>query len=159
MDDVVLPADLVEFVESGVSVLVGTRDAQLRPQATRAFGATVHEGRKGITIYLLESVSRVTLADLRDNAQVAVTFSRPIDHRSIQLKGRVIDIRPTTDAEQLIQERYLSAWVEHLFVVGLPRAIGRRMQLFPSYAVRIALHGLFHQTPGPDAGRRMDERA
>jgi hypothetical protein len=159
MTDVVLPADLVEFVESGVSVLVGTRDSQLRPQATRAFGATVHEGRKGITIYLLESVSRVTLADLRDNGEVAVTFSRPIDHRSIQLKGRVIDIEPTTEAEQRVQERYLAAWVEHLFVVGLPRGIGRRMQLRPSFAVRIALHALFHQTPGPDAGRRMDERA
>jgi general stress protein 26 len=156
--DVVLPADLVEFVESGVSVLVGTRDAQLRPHAMRAFGATVHPDRKGITIYLCESVSARTLADMRDNGQVAVTFSRPIDHRSIQLKGRVTAIAPTTEAERLIQERYLSGWVEQVYVVGLPRAIGRRMQLFPSCAVKIALHGLFHQTPGPDAGRRMDER-
>jgi hypothetical protein len=157
--DVVLPADLVEFAESGVSVLVGTRDAALRPYATRAFGASVHEGRKGITVYLSETVSQRTLADLRDNPEIAVTFSRPIDHRSIQVKGRVLDIAATTPAQREIQERYLSAWVEQVFVVGLPRAIGRRMQLFPSYAVRIALRELFHQTPGPDAGRRMQEPA
>jgi hypothetical protein len=32
---VTLPAELVDFVESGVSVLVGTRDARLRPEAVR----------------------------------------------------------------------------------------------------------------------------
>jgi hypothetical protein len=155
----VLPADLVEFVESGVSVLVGTRDAQLRPHAMRGFGVTCDPDRKGIALYLAEAVSQAVLADLRDNAQVAVTFSRPIDHRSLQLKGTVLEIRPITSGERLIQERYLAAWVEQVYQVGLPRALGRRMQIFPSFAVQIALQEIYQQTPGPGAGRRLEESA
>ena len=155
----VLPAELVEFVESGVSELVGTRDAALRPHAMRGFGVVVRPDREGITLFLAEKVSQDVLADLRDNGQIAVTFSRPIDHRSVQLKGKATEVRPTSSAERLIQERYLAAWVEQLFQVGLPRALGRRMQIFPSVAVQIEVHEIFQQTPGPGAGRRMEHGA
>jgi hypothetical protein len=156
---VVLPAELVEFIESGVSVLVGTRDAERRPHAMRGFGASAAPDRKTITIYMAEAVSEASLSDLRDNGQIAVTFSRPIDHRAIQIKGRMLDIQPTTPAQQAIQERYLAAWVEQVYTVGLPRSLGRLMQIFPSLAVHIELLEVFQQTPGPGAGRRMQEGA
>ena len=38
---VTIPPDLVELFESGVSILVGTRDASLLPEAIRGCGALV----------------------------------------------------------------------------------------------------------------------
>jgi hypothetical protein len=45
----VISADLATFLESGVSVQVGTRDARLLPEATRAMGARVEKGGTGLT--------------------------------------------------------------------------------------------------------------
>ena len=59
-----LPGDLVEFFESGVSILVATRDTTLRPACARAIGASVRANDRVVTIYLPEAASRRTLANL-----------------------------------------------------------------------------------------------
>jgi len=88
-----LPADLAEFLESGISILVGTRDAGLRPATVRAMGAAVQREARSLTLYVPDATGGQTLANLRDNGQIAATFSRAIDHRTIQVKGRCTGIR------------------------------------------------------------------
>jgi hypothetical protein len=150
-----LSDELVDFVQSGVSILVATRDAQLLPQCLRGAGASVHGARDAFTLYLPEAVAERTLANLRDNGRIAVTFSRPIDHRSIQVKGTCISIRPCDERDGAVQERYRAAFVEQLHAVGMPRAVSRRIRFQPSVAVVVKLAELYEQTPGPSAGRPL----
>lgn len=147
--------ELTELMESGVSILVGTRDAKLRPECVRAVGARIHAGGESLTVYLPEAVALRTLKNLDDNGQVAVTFSRPIDHRTIQVKGTCLGVRPAGEEDRLLQEDYLAALREQLQLVGLPRVVTRRMRWWPSVAVRVSVRELFQQTPGPQAGARL----
>jgi hypothetical protein len=122
----------------------------------RAVGVSVGSDRQSMTIFLSEAMAARTLENLRDNGQVAVSFSRPIDHRSLQVKGRVTAIRNSSEAERALQERYLIAYVEQLYLVGLPRSLARRVRSWPSVAVSLQIDDVFVQTPGPSAGRRVD---
>jgi hypothetical protein len=151
-----LSEELAEFVEGGLSMLIGTRDAALRPHVVRAVGAFVCPGRETVTTYLNKALAERTLANLQDNGRVALTFSRPYDHRTLQIKGQMIELRDGTEEDRIKQERWLAGFVEHLYIIGLPRSLVRQVKIFPSVALTLRIDGIFEQTPGPGAGRRID---
>ena len=154
-----LTVELADFLESGVSILVGTRDAAMRPSCVRAVGARLDRTRAVLTIVVPESTSQRIVADVRDNGLVAVTFSRPIDHRSVQAKGTCTDLRAGGELERAIAERYRVAFFEQLEAVGLPRRTSRRMAWWPAVGIDVAIEALFVQTPGPLAGRPLEPEA
>jgi len=150
----VLTAELVEYMESGVSLLVGSRDAALRPASARGFGVAVDAASGTATVFLAMAGSEVTLSNLRNNAQIALTLSRPLDHRSLQVKGHVLDIGETSEAQRRIQDRYFSLFCEGLVLSGHQEKLLRRIRYYPSHAVRFQIESMFDQTPGPGAGRK-----
>jgi hypothetical protein len=151
-----IPEELVDFFEGGTSILVGTCDAAQRPENARAVGARVARDRRRIEIYLNEATAARTLANLKTNPRIAVCFCRPIDHRTVQVKGRALSSRTADDSEKVVVERYLSAFVEALYLVGMTRSLTSRLGRWPSVVVELEVSELFHQTPGPGAGRRLD---
>ena len=148
-----LTAELVDYMESGVSLLVGTRDAALRPASARAFGVEVSAPSGTATVFVAAAGSQTTLSNLRDNGRLALTFSRPIDHRSLQVKGRVLSITETDERQHRLQDRYFGRFAEGLIFTGLQQSLLRRIRYFPSYAVHFRIESMFDQTPGPGAGR------
>lgn len=152
-----LTSDLVDFIESGVSLLVGSAGLDRKPVSVRGVGAAVGDDRSSVTVFVPDVLADRLTANLQENPRVAVCLSRPVDHRTLQLKGAVRAVRPSTPAEHALQERYLSGFVEQTYWVGLPRPIVRRMRLFPSTAIEFALEDLFDQTPGPQAGHTLDQ--
>jgi hypothetical protein len=150
-----LPEELCEFIESGVSILVGSRDAELRPAGVRGFGARVGNDRTTLTVHLPDVNSGRVIANVRENGLIAVTFSRPIDHRAIQVKGTAIAVRGSNDEDRRTQEQYRAAFMEQVYAVGMPRAVMRRVVYWPSTAVEFVVEGLFIQTPGPSAGKSL----
>ncbi|MEA2752320.1 MAG: hypothetical protein QOI41_6463, partial [Myxococcales bacterium] len=150
--------ELASFLESGISILVGTRDAQRRPTAMRAMGASVAADRRTVTIFLPEQTAARTLANLalEDGGRIAVTFSRPSDYRSLQIKGRCLGTRRTTEEERTKLESYSAAFVVDLEVVGLARQLTERLTSWPSIALQVAIEDLYEQTPGPGAGQKLD---
>lgn len=153
--EVTLPTELIDFVESGVSILIGTRDAQMRPECVRGAGASVAADRRSITLLVPEQTGARTIANVEGGSPVAVTFSRTIDHRTVQVKGAVRAVRAASQAEQLSAHRYHSAFVEALYAVGVSRALSRRLRVEPCVAVEVAIGELFQQTPGPEAGKPL----
>ena len=150
-----LPDELVELVESGVTILVGTRDARLRPECVRAVGASVRGDRRAIRVVLNEATSARTAANAAAGSPVAVTFSRAADHRTVQLKGRCLRVGAGTPEDHELARRYLSAFTEALYVVGVSRALARRLRVEPCLAIEVEVGELFQQTPGPEAGQRL----
>lgn len=151
-----LSDELVDFLEGGVSILVGSRDAGLRPECARGLGVVIGADRQTMTVFLNEDLAARQRADFEDNRQIAVGFSRIVDHRSVQLKGVVTTIRPATEQENAVQERYAAAFAEALSLAGLPRSVVRNVRLTPALAVEFEISDIFNQTPGAGAGRRME---
>lgn len=146
---------LLELLASGVDVSVATRDANLMPECTFGMGHKVHTDRRHITVYVARVLAAPTLENLRANGEVAITMCRPIDHKTIQVKGRFVGARDSGPEDRELQEICRGAFAEQLAAFGLPRTYTRRMAWWPSVAIEVEVRDIFTQTPGPGAGTRI----
>jgi len=151
-----IPEDIVEILEGGVSILVGTCDAERRPDAARGVGAAVSRDRTEITIYLHETWGARALANLRARGEIAVGFSRPLDAFAMQLKGRCTRFLSPSEGDRSVVDRYHATYGEQLYMTGFPRSITKRFIFWPAVGVTFAVRDIFVQTPGPDAGKRLE---
>lgn len=147
--------ELAEFIESGVSVLVGTRDARMRPDCVRAAGVRADPRTGTLTVFLPNVTSERARANLADNGRIAVTLTRAIDHRSLQIKGGVFEVRAAIEEERLAILHYLELLSIDWGYVGVPRKSTQAMNHWPAFTVSLRAEALFEQTPGPDAGKRL----
>jgi hypothetical protein len=154
-----LPPELAELLAGPAVMYIATRNAALEPLSALAFGLDVAADGREATVFLPAGTSPPTLANLRDNGQVAVTLVRPTTHRSLQIKGVWLGERRATDDDRARLTRYRDAMLEEMSVVGVPRSIWQRVAWWPVLALRIEVHDVFVQTPGPGAGRRFDAPA
>src|SRR5262249_50670993 len=96
-----------------------------------------------------------TLDNIAHNGRIAINVTRPSDEQSIQLKGRAVAVREATDEDRASQELYRGALIEQLAWVGMPRAMSRRVDFWPSVAIDVEVEDVLVQTRGPGAGRRL----
>ena len=155
---VAIPKDLVDLITSGVSILVATRSADLVPEAVRAYAAVVSPDRRRIDLVVPNGLGDRTITNLKDNGQIAVAFSRAIDHVSVQVKGTCVEMRPTTDDDRATVERFRAAYIEGLYLIGMPRSLTGRFRALPGTMVGFEVSEVFNQTPGPRAGEKMTPR-
>src|SRR5688572_7079426 len=134
-----LSTEMVEFLESGVSVLIGTTDGKNRPAGLRCIGLKVRPDGRAVIAFVPLSTGERTIANARATKRAAVNFTRPIDYRSLQIKGAVLSVRPATEDERPLLETYVANYAEHVEVVGLPRALSERLSYWPSMAIEVAV--------------------
>lgn len=152
-----IPPEVVPFLESGVSLSIGTRDSELIPEVMRITGGLrVDPSRRRATVYFAVATGAPTAKNLRDNGFIAVCASEPKTHRTFQLKGRLIELRDARSDERPLIEKYVSEFVVELAAIGLPPQITSRLTRWPSYAATFEMDDLFVQTPGPKAGVRVE---
>jgi len=144
--------DLREFLESGVSVIVGTRDARFLGEVLRAVGTRVVADGAEVVVYVPEATGARTLANLADNGRVSLCCARIADHVTIQVKGRALAVEAASDEDRARIDRYRRALAENLAFIGLPLRLGLRLAHWPARAVRFAVDEVFLATPGPGAG-------
>lgn len=147
--------DVLAFLGGGKSVVVGTCDSQLCPEAARAAGLRPHLDRTHVSLFLPDAVCARTLQNLRDNGRIAIGLSYPPDHRSLQLKGVMTDMAAATEEDLAFVRTYLAALAAELSVVGLPEHVVLRVNYEPCTRVVVRVAEIFDQTPGPEAGRRL----
>lgn len=153
----VLTPDLAAFLQTGVCLVVATRDATFAPSCAYAGGLRVAPDRRHVTIFL-PAISAGTCIRNAGGCEIALTACRPIDYRTIQLKGRVEQVAPAAEEDARFVAAYKEALAAQLERVGTVRELTLRLRFWPSVAVTVALRELFEQTPGPRAGVRMEAR-
>lgn len=144
--------EVAGFMQSGVSVLIASRDRQLFPACCRAMGVRVERGRRSLTVFVPEATGAAVIDAIGASGRVAVCFARIEDHRSLQVKGSVAALARAADEERSFIERYRGEWARNLAVIGLPPRLSLRQNAWPCHAVRVRIEALFVQTPGPGAG-------
>ncbi|NNU44505.1 hypothetical protein [Ramlibacter montanisoli] len=150
-----LPPDLVAMMARGISVIVAARDAGLRPSLMRAVGSRVEADGRDITVYLSRPQSRQVLEDLASNGHIAVVFSEPSTHRTVQLKASRVEMRGAGEGDAPVLARYLRSMEHEIQQVGFAPPLTRAMlahRLQDVVAVRFTPEQAFDQTPGPRAG-------
>ncbi len=155
---VLLPPDLLAMMVRGVSVIVGSRDQALRPSVMRAVGSNVAADGTRITVYVSRRQSRQLVQDVAATGHVAVVFSEPATHRTVQVKSTRAELRNAEAADEPVLARYLASMEHEIQRVGYAPPMTRAMlshRLDDLVAITFEPEQAFDQTPGPRAGARL----
>src|SRR5690242_9422449 len=95
-----LDKSLTEFLEQGLAIHLGTRNAALRPNGCRVTAVRVEEQGRHLVCFVPAAASPTVLDDLRNNGQAAVSFARPTDDRAVQVKGHFVSAREADPSEE-----------------------------------------------------------
>ena len=147
--------ELAEFVQSGVAVHIGTRDAELQPEGARALGALVEVDGRHVVVYVSEAAARRILPNLEANGQAAVVFARPTDDRACQIKGHFAGARAATAEERPRVGAHWELFFHNMARIGIPAVTAARWPTWPAVAIRVRATAVFDQTPGPQAGTAL----
>jgi len=158
VEPVTIDDALKAFLESGVSVVVGTRDERLVPEIVRAWGPHVNRDRRSIRLCVPEATSIRTRTNLVTNGRIAVAFSLPSTYETVQLKGRHLRAtEPSADDRHRV-DRHRESFAAVNESIGVPRARNEvfwRRELAGSplfVTIQFQIDAVFNQTPGPAAG-------
>jgi hypothetical protein len=147
--------ELAAFIESPVMIIVGTCDDFLQPQIARAVGAIIDPAKSRIDLVVSRWQWPDTIANIRQNGRLSVTFARPSDYISYQVKGRAT-VKPASAAHRARAEHYVGAMTATLVGNGLDRAvIAPWLVDREPVALRLAAEMIFVQTPGDKAGQML----
>lgn len=143
-----------DFLTTGVSISVGSRDGDHLPNLTRGVGCDVSGDRSTVRVFVIAEQSRELLDDVRANHHVAAVFSQPGSHRALQLKGSDAVIESLVAGDARIVERYREAFADTLDGFGYSRLfagalLGRGGDLV---AVKFTPTAVSLQAPGAKAG-------
>lgn len=151
-------ADRADFMQSGVSMSLASRDAALRPSVTRGLGCRVLPGGE-VRVYVDAPLSAQLLRDVADSRQVAVVFSDIVRHRTLQVKATDARVAALDADDQRAADGYSARFAEAVVGLGYPAAVPAAL-LGATPTLRMAVvfhpHEGFEQTPGPQAGQRLE---
>jgi hypothetical protein len=142
-------------LEPGLSILVGTVDAQGAPSCCRAIAIASNDGLQTVTVYLPVATSHETIQNLGTTKRLAVAATHVIDHCATQLKGATSDARLAREDEAAFVRERLEAFADMLDAVGVPKRLTRSLSHWPAFAIKMRVEQVFEQTPGPNAGSRL----
>ena len=147
--------ELAAFLEEGLVIHLGTRNAQLEPNSARVAAVTVDADGSHVTAYVPKVAAARVVRDLQDNGQAALVVVRPTDDRGYQVKGVFVSSAAAKTRErQLVADQWERSR-RNLERVGMPLLLTESWAIWPSVAVRVRVTDLFQQTPGPGAGARL----
>lgn len=153
-----LSADRIAMIDKGVSAIVASRDSAMRPSLMRAVGCAIAPDGSEVTLWLGRGSARQLLLDLAATGRIAVVFSEPASHRTVQLKGTRVRTRDATDADRPVLARYLASMEREIGLVGYgPRYVQAMLshRIEDTIAVSFEPQAAFDQTPGPQAGAEL----
>jgi hypothetical protein len=150
--------DLATFLLSGISISPGSRSVALVPSVTRAVGARLSPDRSRVTVLVRPSQGEEFLADVRATGHIAVVFSEPSSHRTVQLKGEDALVEAPVPGDAAIAERHRAEFSKCLADLGYSPDLGRLLLEGAANdlaAVAFTVMAAFVQTPGPAAGQAL----
>ena len=151
-------ADRAAFMQTGVSMSLASRDGGLRPSVTRGIGCRVLPGGE-VRVYVEAPLSKDLLQDVATSGQVAVVFSDIVRHRTLQVKALDARVQPLDADDHRAADAYADWFCQAVVGIGFPESVPRTLLGFvPAERIAIACHPHegFEQTPGPQAGQRLE---
>lgn len=151
---IVLPAEVVEFIHSGVSVIVGVVGPDGRARAGRALATRVLPSGVIRLMYPTEGNAAITAA-AQQGGPIAATFSAPISHRTIQLKAASSRAAQLEPDDRVCVDQQMDAFADVLRMLGFPPYFLKAFCDNRSQSISVLSfvpQCAFEQTPGPGAG-------
>jgi hypothetical protein len=149
------------FIVDRVSINVASCSARLIPSLARANGCRVSPDRRHVALFLSAGRAAGLVSDLRAGGAIAAVFSLPSTHETLQLKGRRADVEPLEAGDRALMQAYAERFVHELRELGYDVGFARGLisgAMEECLAVSFEPVAAFVQTPGPNAGHRLDPK-
>lgn len=146
---------LQKCVAPGVSVIVGSVDAQGNPSCCRAVGLRTDDDLATVTVFVPVATSADTMANVSATKRVAVVTTHPISHCATQLKGVVQRTRAAREDEESFIVEHFAGFGGVLNTIGVPLRVTRSVNQWPAFALEMRVDEIYEQSPGPKAGTRL----
>lgn len=139
----------------GISMTAASSGSGNLPRVGRALGCRLSPARDRITVLLAGGQCPDLIEALRASRAIAVVFSQPSTHRTIQVKGRDATLEPPGPDDPALAQRWTDGFVAELAALGYAEALVRAfLWCEPAELVAVGFTpcAAFQQTPGPRAG-------
>lgn len=149
-----LDPELVRFMTSGLSINTGSGSAEGLPSQCRAFGVRVDPAGR-VTVFLAGAQAVDLLRDVARSRALAVVFSDPPTHRTLQLKGGDAQVGPLRAGDLAEVRAYREAFTRCLVPLGFTAPLVQALLDCPDddlVALTFTPEAAFNQTPGAQAG-------
>ena len=146
------------FLTQRVSMLMGSCSAAGTPSVVRAYGCRVSPDRRTLTVFLAVQDSDAVLKDLRAGGAIAVVFSKPSTHGTLQLKGTHAHIVPLQAGDRELMRAYARSFRDELSSIGCQDIFTKGITAgaeAEAIGVSFTPTAAFEQTPGPSAGQPL----
>lgn len=152
-----LTPEFLAMITRGVSVIVSGCGPDLTPSLMRGVGSLIEGQGERVTVFLNRTPSAQLLRDIAATGRVAVVFSEPSSHRTVQLKARSgVRIREAREHDLPALQRYAASMAVELSRVGLGPEFAAAMLAYrfdDLVALSFSPEEAYDQTPGPRAGQ------
>jgi hypothetical protein len=150
-DTIQIEAEHAAFMQGGVSINAAAAGADLTPSIARALGCRVAPDFSTVRVLVSQAQAADLIAHVRDGSGLAVVFSQPSTHLTLQFKAARASVDAATEADVAAVARYRNAFIDELRPLGYPPALLRSFMACPDHdlaALVFAPNVVFNQTPG-----------
>lgn len=154
-----VPLDLA-FLSGGVSISLASADGCGIATLCRALGCRFEDGGRALNLVVDRDQAAEALANIRATGRVAVTFSQPSSHRTVQFKGHDARVLEATREDLEACRAHIADFAAELGPFGWSRDyVDALLHLREDrvLCIRFAPDSAYQQTPGPAAGARLFE--
>jgi len=162
----VAPESLIDaaqaaFLQGGVSISAASSGAQAAssfPSLCRVLACEVAPDRRRLTVLVSRTQAAALLRDVGESGRLAVVFSQPSTHRTLQIKGEEAQIGPVTAQQLEAMRQHRDAFVAEVVPLGFADAPVRLLLTCDDdeiVAIRYTPVAVFDQSPGPRAGNML----
>lgn len=149
----------VAFMRGGVSISVASCGSDGLPQLVRAIGCSVSDDGCRVTVFVPEAKSQAVRRDIVANGAIAVAFTQPSTHRTMQLKSRDARVTALGPDDVRLVAAYRDAFVAEVGAMGFQEHMVRTLlACAPEQLVALTFSPgeAYSQTPGPHAGKKLE---
>lgn len=149
-------AELADLVEGIVMIIIATRDDNFRPAVGRSIGAALRNHSELIDLFIPAVQWPETVENAGLGAPISVTFSRPTNYETVQIKGNITQHERASVDDIEYAKTYLNRVRNVLAGLGVSREQIEFLATGPDlHRVQFRPEQMFRQTPGPGAGARI----
>jgi len=146
------------FMQGGVSITIAACSAAAIPEQARGGGCRISPDRRRLTVFISSIQGEQVLRCVREHGAIAVVFSQPSSHRTLQLKGRDAAAGLPDEGDLKRIAAYREAFAAELAPLGFEPELVRALFAYPDseiLALSFTPCAAFSQTPGPRAGEPL----
>lgn len=147
--------DIADMARRGVAVMVATRDADLRPEVSRAWGPLLSEDGTQLSVCVEAPPGSAMARNLESGRPCAATMARLASPMIVQMTGPVLEAAAPTQDRLDAVATHIERFVVEAGSVGVPEAIARGMVGPDLVAVTMQVSARTDETPGDRAGEPL----